>query len=519
MAAAVTFGPYGSDPYNSRSHLALQPGSFSFGSDYFATKDTRTGREKPFWPWLQSWPTVTKEFAPQERRASISETTVQVLADSRITARLIDRGGGQKMTARIDLVPLDANGRPMVTLEHVYPLMGGKVSAVQYDRRTGGCSLTITDGDPDVVQVYPPGPITRQDFPDAPPWVVDVNYRRVIVGPFPERLICVQIDRERKVFYLCDPPATLPPTRFQKGGVELPSGLRHEIRQGPNFRYSAIVSDVAADELLPGVTAEVSCSGGVGINDKNVFELLLSEQQGLQLSANAKMLLSTFNRDFGMGVTFDGQSDVLSLIRNRIQGQTPFCFTLARNQVDLLRLNGVTPTRRLGVGTGLLFRLDKQDPETSVNSVFNAIEVRAGRDQFASSSTTGAAPLIRIYRDSTHGTAAIRHLCRKSEQLFGRRFLAIDANDLGVIVNSAGQVIGCPSGEILADLVVKLSAMPHRRHGYQMAYWYAGLGLNWNDRVSLTDPDEKLDDEPTRVVKLSYTATGVEAVFQTEDQT
>jgi len=246
---------------------------------------------------------------------------------------------------------------------------------------------------------------------------------------------------------------------------------------------------------------------------------LLSEQQGLQLSANAKMLLSTFNRDFGMGVTFDGQSDVLSLIRNRIQGQTPFCFTLARNQVDLLRLNGVTPTRRLGVGTGLLFRLDKQDPETSVNSVFNAIEVRAGRDQFASSSTTGAAPLIRIYRDSTHGTAAIRHLCRKSEQLFGRRFLAIDANDLGVIVNSAGQVIGCPSGEILADLVVKLSAMPHRRHGYQMASWYAGLGLNWNDRVSLTDPDEKLDDEPTRVVKLSYTATGVEAVFQTEDQT
>ena len=512
----VTVNTHGRDPSDpDKPHLALQPDSYTFCShETVEVTDTRSGRTKPFWPWLQNWPTVTYSFAPEDRRAEISNTSLSVLADAGLTAALRDVGGEQRATVRIDLW---AKGIP---LKNVFPLTAGIVTGMSDgERRAGPLTLTMTDGDPERQVQYPNDAMSLSEFPGAPYTVIENEYVPIIVGPFPQRHHCPQMDDTRRRFLIAGHALTQKPTAVQKGGTTVTSGWQvlpgKTATKQRDITYIEFTAKV--DEISAGVTDEVTCSGGVGRVDKNIVALLC-EIAGFRLSRRAQALLPQFDRDFPLSLEFSSPANVLDLLRQRILPQTGYVAYFRRNELDLIPLLGTVGETRLGVGKGLLFRVPGQDGSTPLSSVFNVIEVRCGRDMFASSSSP--VPLIRIRRDYNEGSPDIRALLDKSQaSAWGRRELP-DAgknfNDLAVLIDSNGNPTSCPGGQRIADLLARLHAFPHRTFSYATT-WPMGMSVDLNDRVLLTDPDENLADEPTRVVQVAYGPTGTTVQFQTED--
>lgn len=517
--ALVTVNVQGHDPTDSRHHLALEPGSFTFCShrDVHVT-DSRTMHTIPFWPWLQSWPTVSYRFAPQDRRAEIANTQIQVLAGAKLTEALRDAGGGQKATVRVDLWSPGPRRSAAITLENVIPLMAGRVTGISDGtRRTGPVTLTVTDGDPDNQVQFPNEVITHVDFPDAPTIVVDGEHVRTIIGPFPNRIFCPQIDRARRRFLIAGHLLVSSPTAVQKGGIDVPPSswrILTDSRATSRAPYALIEFNAPIDEISLGITDTVTCSGGVGRTDTNVVAFL-ANIASLRLTSRAKALLPQFDRDFPLGLEFSSPANVLDLLRSRIFPQTGYAVSFRRNELDIIPLLGNAAETRLGVGTGLLFRIGDQDAETPLDSVFNAFEIRCGRDSGATSA--GPVPLMRIRRDADQGPPAIQALLRRSQAApWGRRFLSVDANDLAVQLDSNFNAVACPGGERLADLLAQLHAFAHQTYTY-LATWPVGMALDLNDRVLLTDEDEGLDDAPTRVVQMQYTANGPQVTLQSED--
>lgn len=502
-----TVNVHGLDPSDDRHHLAAQGGSYRFGTDALHVVHTASSRTLPFWPLIREWPTVVLAFKPEERRAEIAETTVEIIDGMDCTRAFLAGGGTLAATARLDIA------LPGLDLARTKPLSAGRVTKVQASARTGALSFTILDGDPEWPVQYPDGPLTRLDFPDAPDVVVDIESRTTIMGPFPERVPCRQIDRDRRRFYLCDPPATIAPNRVYKGGELLQGGYIIQTSSSPTgMQYTEIVFDQAIDEIALGITDEISASGGMGITAVNAITFLL-DKAGVTVAPHARQMLTAMDHDFPLSVLVNAQGACLDIVRNRLIPQTPFAFFMHRNRVELLRLGDQTGQWRLSNGGGLLFSL-AEETDTSFDSIANAIEVLCGRDAFGSQA--GPVPLVRIYRDATRGSARIRELLTRSEALYRRRHMVVEANDLAVDLNADGTVIGSVSGAVLADLLARLHALVHRRFTY-VARWDIGLALALNDRVLLTDAEQGIADVPTRVVQLRYAATGPEVTLQTED--
>lgn len=500
-AMLVTINLAGADPTDSANHLALKPGSYCFSTHADVNiAHAGTGRVKPFLPLLGAWPEVTREMSRAERRVQISEAQITLLPDAQLATALEEN---PTATGRVDVW---ADG---VTLENVAPRIAGKLRVAR-DRPGGPVRVIISDGDPDKLTNFPPAAISRQDFPAAPDEVVDVALMTAVLGQFPERVICHQIDRERRRFFICAPAADILPQRVQKGGVDLPNGWTIRNATSPRgVSYSEIVFERPVDEIIAGVTQEISCSGGVGISSTNALDFLL-KLGGYKISNQMQAELPLFTRDFPMSAMINKSGNVLDIVRNLV-AQTSYAFSLRRNEGHLIKLDADAPRIHMGVGTGLMFRIQETEREIPKDKVYNAFEILCGRDHFASSGTSVAA-LHRVYRDKDHGPQAIRDLCSMSESKYGRRFLQIEANDLAVDVSSQGFVLGCPGGERLADCAARVQTSPPIQDTY-LGFWSAlAVDLNW--RIRLTDASSNFDATPMRVAKIKDSPNGPLITFE-----
>ena len=70
-------------------------------------------------------------------------------------------------------------------------------------------------------------------------------------------------------------------------------------------------------------------------------------------------------------------------------------------------------------------------------------------------------------------------------------------------------------GEHLADTLALSHAVTRPQHAYQ-AEWYRGMAADLNYQVTLTDPRERLDRVPARVVGWRLPAAGPELTFEVE---
>lgn len=508
----VTINVHGLKPYGNKPHLAAHAGSYCFATEPgINVSDTYSGRIIPFWPLLGTFPTVAYRFSPQERRAEVPSAQIDILPGSGLTEDILDNHSGQAVTIRID------KWTHGVTLDNAICLLAGRVDSPQESPfRNGRVRFTAVDGDPRNAREYPPGLITRESFPDAPLHVLDQDTITSILGRAPERIICKPISLDRRTWLYCSPPATVHPNRIEKGGVVLRYGYRTVDLVTPNgIGYTAVVFDNPVDQYTEGIDDTVSASGGTGLTSRNALAYLM-DYAGLQWSSESKAELSRLDRDFPLSILVDQQTDsVLDLIRDRLIPQTPFTFTFRNGKGHLIRCGADVPEVPVGIGSNLITRLGEQGQDTSLESVFNAVEVRCGRDQYAS--TAGPVALWRAYRDQHHGAPDVRSLCAKSERLYGRRFLAFDANDLAVNLTENGVPVSCPGGEYMADLLIRQHALPRRSHRY-LASMHLGLSLELNWRVSLTDANENLSQKLCRVSEIMHGPVGMELSFVEENQ-
>lgn len=518
----VTINPYGplptrsnrsmADPWTASPHLALQPGSICLATHRnVEVTDTASGRRVPFWPYLK-WPTVERRMAPHERRAEIAEVALEILPDAALGPILRDGGGGQAAVARVDL------WLPGIGLENVYPLLGGPVTgSVNQPRREGPVRLGVTDGDPDLEVRYPPGPLTRADFPDAPDWVWNQEFRQTLLGAGIERMYLIPIDREGRRFYLCDPPMLLPPTRIEKGkkfdepGAQIYGASVFEGVTPTGWRYTGVELEEPLREVAS-LDQNLYASGGFGLAAENPVDFLL-KQAGILLTPRARQLLPALTRDFPLSVWLDDQEEGVQTTVHNLLAQTAYVGTWQRGRFDLIPLQRHAPEISVALGRELLFRLAQQEPETSITRVWNAFEVRVGR-----SGASGEA-LYTVFRDSSHGPARMQALCRRSEQLYGRRFTAIEAPDLEIEWHEGtfADPKGSPAAERYADSLVRMHAMVHTPHAYK-ADWLTALSVDLGWRAKLTDTRESLSDTKTRVVGLRYQPDGPEVTLQTRDE-
>lgn len=502
--ALATVNIFGLPPADPHRHLALEPGSFCVASHpgVNVTHATST-RTVPFWPLLGAWPAIQRRYWPHERRAEISAVDLDILAEAGLTSALLDQGGGQGATGRVDLW---TDG---IDLADVQPLLAGHVVGTpSLPRRTGGTGVRIADGDPDKTAMLPPGPITRAEWPDAPEDVAGIVQRTIIVGPFPERVPCAQIDATGRQWYVCDPACSVQPQRCWVNGVEQRTGWTAERAETPSgLSYSRIVFAQPASQL-GAAPVSVDCGSGIGLREDGAIPLLLS-LGGYALTARASALLDVLRRQFDLSVLLNAQGDVWQIVRDRLGAQTPYVLTQHLGAVDVLDAYGTTPTWTVGVGTGLIGRMDAADTETDTDAVVNALEVACGRDAAA------GVPLARVYRDATHGPAASRTRCHKSQTLYGRRYKRLDAADLTVEYDAFGRVVGSAAGERLADAMLNRHCFPWRALSY-LADWWPGVLFEPGDCIRLTDAVEGYVDAPGLVGGVTIGAAGPEVVLYVE---
>ena len=501
----LTLDLAGRDPSPSgAAHLALQPGALRYATNLGAYVLSASGRTVPFLPYLTTWPAIAQTLAIQDRTAEMAEPSFEILASSGLAATLRDRGGALGLTARVDL------WCRRTTLEQSIPLLAGVVTDAKVDRRTSGVTLTIADGDPNRAIPWPPGPITLADFPEAPDSVIDVESRTTVSGGDPDNLQwinCIQIDREGRRFYVCDPAGTSGPTIVEKDGEAIETGWHVEVREtsGPSlFEYREIVFDSPVSDLANGINPWIRAYGVIGITNVDPISFY-AQVAGLPLSPQAQASLADYFADprMRLQIVNDQSGNALDIIRTRLVPQTPFAWTQHLGQADLIDLRTPASGYKMGIGNGLLFRTTVQAAQTPSESVFNAFELLCGE----------AGSQYRIRRDKNYASAAIASLLTRSEQANGgRRFLQVPLPDVTVQMDENLSPIGCVAGEALADMYARLHAVSHVSHTYQ-ATWLDGLQAELGDYVLLTDSDEDYDDQPTVIVGRAITATGPQLTF------
>lgn len=495
LVVLATVHPHGADPM-ALPHLAMAPGAVRLATVPAAI--ACDGETLPFAPWLVEWPTFAEVYAPQDRRIEIQETTVKIMGGAGLADVLLQAGGGQRATCRIDL------WSPGLPLEDALPMVAGPVRGVpRLSSRAEGVEIAVTDGDPDRVVEYPPGPITRAEFPDAPDHVAGRAQRQVILGRYGVQVPCHQVDADGLVYYVHEGQAATGPVQAFNFGALVSQPFRVETRRSAasGAPYTALV--FAAKPTTPdGLVPALSCSGGTATVEGHPIETLLARVGGYRLTPRAAQLLR--ESPFAQDVLLNRRGDVRRIVAEQIIPQTDLVIAFRHGMIDMLSLSAIGSETRLGIGTGLLYRHARQDGESAASEVINAFELRCGR-------SGNGGGLVTIRRDVGHGSAAIRDVLAQSQSTWGRHAAEWDASDLAAYRDSGGALF-CPAGELLGDVLARQHAAPWRPHGYR-ASWLEGMALELGQRVLLTDPAESLDDAACVVSSREVTPTGVDVIF------
>lgn len=497
----------GGDPYGD-FHPALQPHVLRCATQTASVTSRETGESYPFWPSLAQWTPVAEEWAPHERRAPIAQATAKLLPSAGFPSDATISAVAPYITFRLDL------WTPGIDLEDAYPLMAGSIVDGVPDRETGGVELTLEDGDTRRQVPFPPGQqtITLDDFPDAPDLVVGQARRQTLFGPFPYPIPAIQIDREGKRWYLCEPAVVAAPLHFQVGGIEVRGADRPVVTTAtlgsdPNRTYTQLVFRQPVRQA--GLIGAVTASGGVGFATSTPLRTLLVDIGGYPLSRRAELEIGRMERRFNFSVFLNNSSNVMDIVQQRLLPQTDCVLTQHLNQVDLLRLLAPSAQRRIGIGTGFWSRVREQQPLTRTEDVYNVIEVKYRRTVLPVTSDILSRNAYVI--DANYG-GPIGALVAASQKRYGRRLLSLEAADL--VESGSG---GLPLGVVeLAETTAQLTAFPHRRYVYD-AIWSSGMSFARNDTALVTDEARGLSDTPMRVVRREIRPTGPRLWLATDD--
>lgn len=496
----VTIDPTGRHPVLRENHPALDPTAIRLTSDrdlftqsMVEVEDSHSGRVVPFYPYIGNDLNVSRSLSVAELRANIASLQVSVAGDPAFARQL---GALTNATVRVDLW---THG---VDLADVMPLLAGRVvgdAVVDFDG--GTASFEVSDGDPLSQSTFPAQEITRYDFPDAPQESIGKTIP-AIFNTYPDRVICAPISADRRRYVVQSWPWAKLPTSVERGGVPVsPSmwSLRDSITPQSRLRYLELQFDESSDQIAAGANNAVSVSGGIGAIDQHPVRFL-AEFSGVPLDQQSHSRIVALGTMADVSSLNGSQVNAYDLISKRLAPQLGFAATQELMQTHLVPLRYYEDGPQISLGSELIFHTLPSWERSSVENVFNSVEVLCGRDVFG-----GNSPLYRVVRNPGY-QSRIRHDQVASASKFGHRHTEFEALDLAVRRNpETGEAMGSELGEDIADLIGYLYAFPFISMQYAARPDF-GYAVERGDCFRLTDSTYGISDVSCQVVDVTLGA-------------
>ncbi len=464
--------------------------------------DSENGRTYAYWPTIMAWPQVTFGYSPEERRIEAVQAQVRILPDNPLVRKFFKQKNPQNAWGQVDL------WIPGLTLEQTITICAGPITDISSDTDNSPVGVTIQDGYDGIPLEVPYGQeyLTNDEFPTIPEQLSGRIHRRFLLNRNLGYLPIYPINASATEYYVCDPILESMPTEVWAGSDKLKSGqfrFRPAYTSVTNQPYTKLVLADRLENLGYAAGSGVWVLGGMGPNTSNPLQFFIDRQPGLQLTTRAQAYLSEIERRkiFDYYTVIERKGKVLEIITDQLIPTSNLVGFFRGGKLDMIRQNEPGRIHHLAVGSQLKDRLPVDPPETPINSVYNAIDVGYRKNYQTNTTFSRYAKLVDYQIGGSLGK-----FLRKSESLYGRRYLTMDATDLGHESDA----------ERLGVSILMNTAFPHRRWKYVMDYQY-GLGLDINDRVLLTDPLIVADSLPCRIVQMEFNPTSINITVQSED--
>lgn len=459
------------------------------------------GKKYPYWPTLVEWPEIRFSYSQNERRVDSVSTSIRLLSLAGYVEEFFKKDYPQNAWVQIDL------WMPGIPLEQSLTLFGGPITEVSYETDLSTVTLSAEDRYDGIPLEFPTDKeyLDTDDFPRLQEIMVGKAPRNFIYGPMEYAVPVYPIDETLREFYVCEPPLQSAPTDVWVGAQQLKRG-RYRFRNGTfetsGAKYTKLILNDRVEGL--GYTGQVYVRGGSGPDNISPLRIFLSYQPGLLLTERAAGYLSDLDRRmvFDYYVLINQRARIEEIIMNKLIPQTDLVSFYRNGRLDLIQQHGLTRVHDLRLHSQLKFRVPTGDPDTGDQNVYNAIDIKYRRNY---QPYTGKYSRYAVLIDKNYGGDLAQFLLR-SEALYGRRYLSVDASDLGEARDA----------ERLGISMVRAMAFSHRNFVYNMDYRH-GLYLDINDRARLTDPEVGLSGLNCRVTQMQFTPTGINVGFQSTD--
>lgn len=378
-----------------------------------------------FRPALADWPVVRRSVDFDTRSLTTAEVVLRLMPDALDESHLSPQNP-DTLRCRIDL------GVDGGSLDDVLNLVDGIVVGTTSPGLERGIEIRVLDEPDDRGAEVPGGPVTPSEFPEMPVEVVGKAWRRVIAGPFPYPVAAVQISRDGRRHYLCDPPLTVGPSTITAAGRSLAGltgwAVKTSVSAGPiAFPYTEIVLQDSLDSL--GLTGPVLALGGVGVpvETTNPIELVAS-LGGIPISRRARVLFARTGS--GLQASFQSRAAARDVLLKRLIPQTPLSAGFRSGELDAWPV--LVPASELIVreGVEVLAPTRAMEETRGVESVLNSVEVRYGRSVSPFTLEAGATSSVLVSSTSRDIPAWARKILAGSVSRYGVRHGVIEARDL-----------------------------------------------------------------------------------------
>lgn len=464
---------------------------------------SQDGRTYPFWGFIQNYPKIEHTLNLDQRKASNSNFSFKILN----TSDFITKYGGLLVNSMAWCHV--ALWVPGTDLEDSMTLASGTVDP-NWASDGGSIDINVTDEYDGVLAQYPfpTEKIDVADFPFVPDYIAAKQPRLTIHGPLEYLIQCSQIDRLGRVFYICEPPMKIPPNRFYINDIEITDKVPFKVLTGQTA--SSEVPYTLVEFTRPpvdyGYIGALFCSGGFGGNPNHPITEILNFIPNLKLAPSALSAINKIERGsvFDVYSLYTSGEDPISVLEQRLLPQVNMAGAWMRGAYNIFDLSKNNSYSTMTVGGNLLYEIDKEDSITSIDNVYNSIEVkyRTTNTNPPDDATYG---LHRVVIDE-NTLGAIGRLLQRSQSYYGKRHLVVEASDVYKKVYA----------ERLAKEIAKITAFKHKNYYYKTT-WTHGLRLFLNQGIYLNDSFRNITNLKTRITSLSYNETNIGVVFQSED--
>ncbi|GIV86089.1 MAG: hypothetical protein KatS3mg054_0118 [Chloroflexus sp.] len=415
---------------------------------------------RPVTPALVEWPTFSRSISVQPRQVRFASLSIRV-ANGGSVARSINLGDWPRM--RLFLCLQDSG-----YIHSPLPILDARIVNYVLNPANDSLVLDAVEYEQGMGAPFPGGPMTVADFPSMPAEYSGVVNRQIIIGESNFHIPLIQIDRDGFEYYVAEPPMQRTPTAVFVSGQRVdPLSYRWDIGVTANgTRYTKLVLSEPISSLSLGVPGIVTAYGGKGLNYDSAIRLI-AESQDVSIGGGFVAMLADVGMRFPVASIINKRANGFELLFERYMPQTTYApyFSptgeLEAVNMDFRASSPLTISRSNGI-IGLI-----SVEKNPVTEVFNDIQIDVGTTFRGQQSRR---PLISVVRNAEIGPPEIRSILALSRNLYGTRFMQIDAGDLAPEIDGLGRPVSSNAAERLADFLSITLSFSNHSYKYVCSY-------------------------------------------------